>query len=266
MKLNKTILLIPLILSTLISFTARASFHLWTIEEVYSNADGSLQFIELFSNSSGQEFLIGHDITVRPGTGSNITFSFPTNSPAPTNSKSLLLATRDFQAVTGIEPDFIIPTGFIPKGSTNLSFAGVDSLRLTSLPLDGTQSLNGSESIAAATPRNFAGNSGSVPSIEVTFDASMGSLNIPFVSVEELGNYNATLKLVEGEGLQFELVSAELLSSLIAQDVARLKLATGVMTLPRVKVGNEVFSATLLLQNIPNVFRFVVTSAELIQE
>ena len=30
------------------------SFHLWEIREIYSSADGSVQFIELFTGAEGQ--------------------------------------------------------------------------------------------------------------------------------------------------------------------------------------------------------------------
>ena len=39
---------------------AHAAFHLWKIDEIYSNADGSVQFIELKALSGGQQFLAGH--------------------------------------------------------------------------------------------------------------------------------------------------------------------------------------------------------------
>ena len=36
---------------------AEATLHFWTLKELYSNASGSVQFIELFTNLAGQEFL-----------------------------------------------------------------------------------------------------------------------------------------------------------------------------------------------------------------
>ena len=44
---------------------AQAAFHLWTIRELYSDASGSLQFIELFCPANGQTVLGGQSITVR---------------------------------------------------------------------------------------------------------------------------------------------------------------------------------------------------------
>jgi hypothetical protein len=51
---------------------AGAAFHLWTISEVYSNSDGSVQFIELFTPSVGQTFTNGTQIK-----SNGNTFTFP---------------------------------------------------------------------------------------------------------------------------------------------------------------------------------------------
>jgi len=39
--------------------TAMANFDLWDIQEIYSNEDGTIQFIELSSSSDNQESLSG---------------------------------------------------------------------------------------------------------------------------------------------------------------------------------------------------------------
>src|SRR5678815_2753957 len=49
------------------SLPARAAFHLWTIREVYTDASGTLQFIELFDPSGGQPLVNGQSITVSSG-------------------------------------------------------------------------------------------------------------------------------------------------------------------------------------------------------
>ncbi|MCO4759111.1 MAG: hypothetical protein KC477_13910 [Oceanospirillaceae bacterium] len=261
MKLPKYGSFFPILLSLLLSSQAQAVFHLWQINEVFSSADGSLQFIELFSPSAGQEFLANHTITATSSDGPVSVFTFPTNSNQPTNNKHLLLATRDFQVVTGIEPDFIIATGFLPVAGGSLNFAGVDTLNLTNLPLDGFQSLSGNGAVTMASPTNFAGHSSTVPSIEVFYDAASGSLDIDFVSVTELGSYSASMLLVANNPLAFDLVEATQLSDLIAQDLARLSLATGVLILPRVQVGNSIYSATLMLDATTEIFRFTLLSA-----
>lgn len=54
---------------------AQAAFHLYDIAEVYSNAEGSVQFVEFFTAHNGQQFLDGHAIVASQGAASS-TFTF----------------------------------------------------------------------------------------------------------------------------------------------------------------------------------------------
>ena len=123
--------------------SALASFHLWDIEEVYSNADGSVQFVRLSSKSDGQGLLTGHALTFT-GPGGPRTFTFPTNLASnATANRSLLIGTSTLQSLYGIVPDYVIPASFFARGAgANLDFASADSVSLAALPLDGTKSLN----------------------------------------------------------------------------------------------------------------------------
>src|SRR6185503_15604251 len=73
---------------------ARAAFHLWYIQEVYTNPSGSVQFVEFFTASSSQEFLSGVTLTSNANT-----FTFPGPSSSPTNNHHLLLATAGFGSI-----------------------------------------------------------------------------------------------------------------------------------------------------------------------
>lgn len=145
--------------------TARAAFHLFYIQEAYSNADGSVQFIELFTNFDSQQFL-----TFSGGIASNEhTFTFPTDSPAPSGGHAVLLATAGFAALPGgATPDYTIPANFFDPAGDTLDFAGgTDSKSFTSMPTDGTHSLNFVGQFSASTvdvnsPRNYAGQGGSL--------------------------------------------------------------------------------------------------------
>ncbi len=123
--------------------SALASFHLWDIEEVYSNADGSVQFVRLSSKSDGQGLLTGHALTFT-GPGGPRTFTFSTNLASnATANRSLLIGTSTLQSLYGIVPDYVIPSSFFAKGvGANLDFAGADSVSLAALPTDGIKSLN----------------------------------------------------------------------------------------------------------------------------
>ncbi|MCA9240260.1 MAG: hypothetical protein KDA37_08675, partial [Planctomycetales bacterium] len=96
-----------------------AAFHFWDISEVYSNADGSVQFIELFTNANSQQFLLNHTITSNANT-----FSFPSNSPSPTSLHHLLIATAGFGSLPGgVTPDFTLPANFFNPASDTINFA-----------------------------------------------------------------------------------------------------------------------------------------------
>jgi hypothetical protein len=147
----------------LLADASQASFHLWYINEVFSNHDGSVQFVELFTTSSGQQFLAGHTLA-----SSGSTFNF-TNSPAPTNNHHLLLATAGFGAIAGgATPDYTIPANFFNPAGDTLNFAGgFDIKSFTPAPTDGVMSLNYTAAFSGATlavnsPRNYSGAGGSV--------------------------------------------------------------------------------------------------------
>src|SRR5881409_3923726 len=83
-----------LMIYSLLVSQAEASFHLWRINEIYSNADGSVQFIEFVTSSSGQQFLAGHSLTSSDASGATIkTFTFPSNLSGDTANHSFLVAT-----------------------------------------------------------------------------------------------------------------------------------------------------------------------------
>jgi hypothetical protein len=55
---------------------ASAFFHLWDFTEFFSNADGSVQFIELRNTSNNEHFASGAEIR---STSTGKTFTFPGN-------------------------------------------------------------------------------------------------------------------------------------------------------------------------------------------
>jgi hypothetical protein len=150
---------------------ARADFHDWTITEIYSNADGSVQFIELSCPNSGENFLGGERIWCSSANRTNI-FIFLGDLSGDTEDRKLLLATPGFAALPGgIAPNYIIPTNFLILGSGRLNYANVDILNYTDLPTNGTASLvrSGSRFVTAAanSPENFAGAGGSIVPVRI---------------------------------------------------------------------------------------------------
>src|SRR5213083_1693960 len=77
---------------------ARADFHLWRINEVFSNASGSVQFIE-FSNTQedGEEFLSGHVLSTNGGS-----ITFPSDLPSDqTLNKFFIVGTDAYASLPG---------------------------------------------------------------------------------------------------------------------------------------------------------------------
>lgn len=161
-----------------------AAFHLWQVKEVFSNADGSVQFIELFNSFSGENFVAGHTIVSNSdGVIKNFTLSSNLSSSATAN-RHLLIATPGFGDLPGgVTPDYTLPDPitsgpFFNPSAANISirFDGSNDTMMFSsatLPKDGVNSLTdtgatgfppGTPNIVTGvnSPTNFAGNSGSV--------------------------------------------------------------------------------------------------------
>jgi serralysin len=141
--------------------SARASFHQWKFDEAFSNADGSVQFIEMHDNFDGEEF-VGSKLLTSNGN----TFTVPTNLPsASTSNHNMLFATAGFGSLPGgVTPDYIIPAHFFnPAGDTLNWASGFDIQSTGQVPIDGLHSriLPGTGT-AINSPTNFAGVSGSV--------------------------------------------------------------------------------------------------------
>ena len=139
---------------------AQASFHLFRIDQVFSNADGSVQYVALreSGNANGEHFWAGQTLRATNSAGTVKTFTFPTNlSSSSTAGRSVLVATQGFAAAAAVTPDFTIPDRFIPTDGGTLDFAsGTDRMTLPALPADGVTAVNRNGAPLAASPRNFA--------------------------------------------------------------------------------------------------------------
>ncbi|HXZ47866.1 MAG TPA: hypothetical protein VEG27_02545 [Usitatibacter sp.] len=140
---------------------ACASFHLFTIDELYSNADGSVQFMEMTALAGGQQFFTGHVLTARQGSTSH-TFSVPANLPGDTSGHRMIFATQGFADLGILTPDYIVPNGFFFTGSGTVNWAGADEWTYSNLPSDGRLSLNRDGSTSVNSPQNFAGQTATV--------------------------------------------------------------------------------------------------------
>ncbi len=192
----------------LISLNADADHHLWKIHEVFSNADESVQYIQLHSGESGQGNLAGQSL-VSHNAEHSIDFLFDKNLEGDTTNANLLLATSAFAELTGLEPDFIIPAEFVSVSGGRLTFAdGADEFQFQreSLPLNGTQALNREGLPVNADPRNLSGfSTGLAAPSWATFDEDAGVLNLPEVVVLDTGIANVSLRM-DSNSLQFILL------------------------------------------------------------
>jgi hypothetical protein len=142
------------------SSTSNASHHLWRLKSLFSNADGSVQWVQLFVTDSGEPNVGA--FTVKSNTN---TFSFLTNLPNSNTANTwILLATSNFAALHGgIAPDYIIPANFFSTGGDTLTYATtVDSWTFGAVPMDGVSQLNRDGTTARNVAINFAGQSTTV--------------------------------------------------------------------------------------------------------
>jgi hypothetical protein len=143
---------------------ARATHHLWRFTQAFSNADGSVQFLELQVKGANDEQAIGGFKITSSVNPTGITLTNLDNTIL-TDGRWMLLATSGFAGLSGgVTPDFVIPAHFLPTGAGTITYAGaVDTWTYATLPTDGAHSVMRDyagphdTAVAAAMPRNFAG-------------------------------------------------------------------------------------------------------------
>lgn len=152
---------------------ALAGSHLWRFNEVFSNADGTIQFIEMMECcGAANEVALSGKWILSNTTGNQ--FNYPANLPlGSTANKHLLLATAGFAALPGAPtPDYIIVDNFFDLNQELLTYwlypAATFMFGPGALPTDGIMSLNVDGTTGVNSPTNFADETGSV-------DASSGT-------------------------------------------------------------------------------------------
>jgi hypothetical protein len=156
-----------------LSAPAGATYHTYQIIEIFSSADGKVQFIELLESSSdsgyygniggnNQNLWSGNTLVAASGSTQH-TFTFPRNLPSNlTSGTSVLVGTQSFAALGGVSPDYVVPDGFFFYPAGRITYANVDTVNYSALPLDGINSLDRVGAVQANSPTNFAGVTGSV--------------------------------------------------------------------------------------------------------
>jgi hypothetical protein len=163
-------------MSLLAAPAALAMFHLFQIEQLYSNADGSVQFIVLHQSGgpNGENFWAGQTLTSTRA-GASKSLMFPGNLPSTaTSGRRVLIATSGFAALGIVTPDYEIPNGFLPTDGGTLNYAGVDQWTYASLPTDGANAINRNGVEIPNLATNFAGQTGSVVAAPTAFTPVAG--------------------------------------------------------------------------------------------
>jgi hypothetical protein len=149
---------------------AHAKSHLWRFTEVFSSADGSVQFIEMrvFDPAGTGEWVI-NGMELKSNANA---YYFPNDLPQEnTFERWMLVATQAFADLPGAPaPDFIMPENFFDPADDRLVYRqhrDILTIPAATMPTDGIHSLErefstGDLSTPINSPTNFAGETGSV--------------------------------------------------------------------------------------------------------
>ncbi len=150
----------------------------FAIAQVFSSADGAIQFVQLreSAGAAGQQALAGRTLAVTRG-GVTRTFTFPADLPSSaTANKAVLIASQGWQAVPAnypefraVMPDYTMPDRFLPAEGGTLTFDGGDTFTYPPLPRDGFSAVFRSGSaVRDNSAQNFGGAVASLPVVPVT--------------------------------------------------------------------------------------------------
>lgn len=173
--------------------TAAAAHHQWIISELFSNADGTVQFVELLGTANGENLINGFNVT----TAGTILTSVPIGPNLPSTNTAgayLLIGTGGYATLAAAQgapaPDRVLPNNFLQTSADVVRYAGIPTtdISYTNLPTNGIDSLDlENPSGTVNTPRNFAGASGSInaslPSVPALGESAYGMLAAALVAV-----------------------------------------------------------------------------------
>ncbi|MFO1316544.1 MAG: hypothetical protein U1F58_13150 [Burkholderiales bacterium] len=149
---------------------AHAGFDSFAIEQVYSNADGTVQFVVLREMQSlpGGDAWTGRTFkATRNGVAK--TFTFPRDLPdGATAGRRVLLGSQGMAALGLVVPDYVLPNGFVPTDGATLDFAGADQVTYAALPTDGVNAITRLGFPTPNTATNYAGTTAPMPARPVT--------------------------------------------------------------------------------------------------
>lgn len=259
MRNTKTTIAVALFIA-LLTRPAFADFHLWVINEVFSDADGTVQFIELTTTAGGQDALSGHSLVSTDANQNQKTFDFLTDLSGTTTNGSVLIATEGFTTLTGLTADYIIEDNFLPITGGSLDFAEGTSLfdyTQPVLPLNGEQSIDADAQPQTATPTNFSGMSAMVTADSyASFDVATSVMQVPVADIPGIGIANLSFT-VDLSSIEFTLNNDFYLyeAGIVGGDNPAELQNNSTLYIPGLVVGDELFEFNLdLLGGDPIVF------------
>lgn len=141
----------------------QAAFHLWKINEVFTNASGSVQFIEMINGVDPNQGVLS---ATNIDSNSSVPFNFPSDLAGSTANKTFLIATPGFGALPGgVTPDYTLPANFFSVAGDTINFGGgldIFTFSGAQIPHNGILSLNRNLTTGTNSPRNFHDQQGSV--------------------------------------------------------------------------------------------------------
>jgi hypothetical protein len=154
--------------SIVLAITARpaiAGIHTWDVGEVFTNADGTIQFVE-FVEAGGGNFETGISGGSTSSNAGPKSFTWSSAPVTNTGFKRYLVASQSFANLTGAPtPDAIMPLSVLPfffqPASDTVNFGPYDSCPFTGVPTNGVGSRNCETNTNQTTnsPTNYAGTS-----------------------------------------------------------------------------------------------------------
>ncbi len=134
--------------------------HTWVVNEIFSNPDGTIQYVELWTPSPNEAAIGGKSVTSNANTSPGFPANLPPNS---TQDQYLLLGTSDFANLPGAPALDMpaLPDNFFSINADELQWhiyvPSILSFGPGELPTDGIQSLDKDGNTTCGTPTNFAG-------------------------------------------------------------------------------------------------------------
>ena len=153
---------------------ARATFHLFVVEQIYSNADGRVQFIVFRQTppSGGEHEWKGQWLdSIHDGITDR--YTFPRNLPSSsTANRYVLVATQGFADLGIVTPDYVIPNGFLVITQGRVGCCDGYEVAYAALPTDGVTAIDAFGFTLPNVATNFAGQSGSVTAAQAAVSAA----------------------------------------------------------------------------------------------